>query len=67
MRRIYDHFQIPWSQATEDAMRQWLDNNPQRKHGKHNYSLSDFGLTPDQVIAGCPSYHAAEQQLSKHV
>lgn len=67
MHQIYDHFQIPWTQATEDAMQQWLDSNPQRKHGRHNYSLSDFGLTPDDVIAGCPSYHAAEQQLSNHV
>jgi hypothetical protein len=48
-------------------MRHWLDNNPQRKHGKHNYALSDFGLTAPEVIADCESYHATEQQLSRTV
>ncbi|MBS0202479.1 MAG: sulfotransferase [Planctomycetes bacterium] len=67
MRRIYDHFQIPWTQSGETAMRNWLDNNPQRKHGQHNYSLGDFGLTASEVIAGCESYHDAEQQLLKLV
>ena len=67
MRRIYDHFQIPWTQAGERAMQNWLDSNPQRKHGKHSYSLSDFGLTAPEVIAACESYHAAEQQLLKLV
>jgi hypothetical protein len=67
MRMIYDHFQIPWTQDTEDAMRKWLSDNPQRKHGNHRYSLDDFGLTSDEVIASCQSYHAAEQQLLKLV
>jgi hypothetical protein len=67
MRMIYGHFQLPWSQDTEDAMRKWLNDNPQRKHGSHRYSLDDFGLTPDEVMANCQSYHAAEQQLLKLV
>jgi hypothetical protein len=67
MRMIYDHFQIPWTQDTEAAMQKWLNDNPQRKHGNHRYSLDDFGLTSGEVMASCQSYHAAEQQLLKLV
>jgi hypothetical protein len=67
MRMIYDHFQIPWTTSAEVAMQNWLDANPQRKHGKHNYALSDFGLTTSDVVTGCEAYHVAEQQLSKLV
>ena len=30
-------------------MQATLDNNPQGKHGKHSYSLEEFGLTADQI------------------
>jgi len=26
-------------------MRQWLADNPQNKHGKHTYSLGDWGFS----------------------
>jgi hypothetical protein len=66
MRLIYEKFDIPWTQSSEDAMRNWLARNSKSKHRKHKYSLSDFGLTPDEVIISCHSYHATEQQLSQH-
>jgi hypothetical protein len=30
-------------------MTQWLVEHPSDKHGKHNYALEDFGLTPEII------------------
>jgi Sulfotransferase family len=45
MRKLYAHFGEPLTPAAEAAMSKLLANNPQGKHGKHNYSLEEFGLT----------------------
>ena len=45
MREIYAHFDEPFTRETELAMREKLANTPQGKHGKHHYSLEEFGLT----------------------
>jgi len=37
-------------------MRAYLADNPQGKHGRHMYSLEDFGLTKEQVRAHFRSY-----------
>ena len=49
VRRIYDHFGLTLSSATETAMREFIAQNPQGKHGKHEYSSTEFGITDDQV------------------
>lgn len=45
MRKLYAHFDEPLKPETEAAMRKLLTDNPQGKHGKHHYSLEEFGLT----------------------
>jgi hypothetical protein len=45
MRALYAHFDEPFTPGTEAAMRETLANRPQGKHGKHIYSLQEFGLT----------------------
>lgn len=45
MRKVYDHFGEPLTAEAEVAMAKLLANNPQGKHGKHVYSLEEFGLT----------------------
>jgi hypothetical protein len=47
--RIYAHFSLPLSGATADALRAHVAANPQSKHGRHDYSLDEFGLTPSIV------------------
>lgn len=45
MRKLYTHFDEPFTPESEAAMIEVLARNPQGKHGKHNYSLAEFGLT----------------------
>jgi hypothetical protein len=47
--RIYAHFTLPLSGATADSLRAHVAANPQSKHGRHDYSLEEFGLTPSIV------------------
>jgi Sulfotransferase family len=45
MRKLYAHFGEPFTPEAEAAMQRQLAGNPQNKHGKHVYSLQEFGLT----------------------
>lgn len=45
MRRLYAHFEEPLTASAAAAMTRLLQANPQGKHGKHQYSLEEFGLT----------------------
>jgi hypothetical protein len=44
MRRVYAFTGDAWSDDVEARMRAWLERNPQDKHGRHRYDLSQFGL-----------------------
>jgi hypothetical protein len=45
MRDLYAHFDEPFTPEVEAAMTTMLAKTPQGKHGKHIYSLEEFGLT----------------------
>jgi hypothetical protein len=45
MRKLYAHFDEPYTAQAEAAMTKYLAEAPQGKHGKHVYSLEEFGLT----------------------
>jgi hypothetical protein len=49
MRKLYAHFDEPLTPEAEAAMQAFLAANPKGKHGKHEYSLADFGLTREGV------------------
>jgi hypothetical protein len=44
--RIYAHFGLELGAEVEERMRRFLVENPQGKHGKHSYTLEQFGLDP---------------------
>ena len=44
IRRIYDTFGIPFTQAAEAGMRLFLTANPATKHGVHRYTLAHAKL-----------------------
>ncbi len=46
---IYERLGYPTDAASKARMQQWLAENPSDKHGKHNYALEDFGLTPEII------------------
>jgi hypothetical protein len=51
-RRVYDHFDLPWTPEVASAIEE-IDR--ESKHGaarpSHTYSLADYGLTEDEVRA----------------
>jgi len=49
MRRLYAHFDTPFTPEAEAGMRRMLADNPQGKHGKHSYTLEEFGLSAEWV------------------
>ncbi len=56
--RIYSHFALPLSASTAGALRAHIAANPQSKHGRHAYSLEEYGLTPSSVRSRLASYLA---------
>ena len=49
MKKLYAHFDEPFTAEAEAAMNAYMANNEQGKHGKHVYSLADYGLTKEQI------------------
>jgi sulfotransferase family protein len=49
MKKIYQHFDQPWTEAIESSMLSCLAINSKAKHGEHEYSLEEYGLTADRV------------------
>ncbi|MCE7795315.1 sulfotransferase [Sphingobium sufflavum] len=45
IRKLYAHFGETLTEEAEAAMRAFLADNQQGKHGKHHYTLEQFGLT----------------------
>jgi hypothetical protein len=45
MRQVYRWLGDEFTGPAEAGMRQWLADNPQNKHGKHSYSLGDWGFS----------------------
>jgi hypothetical protein len=56
--RIYGHFGLPFPEETRAALRAHVDANPQGKHGKHSYDLSEFGLKEEAVRERFAAYAA---------
>lgn len=49
VRGIYDFAGINFTPETEAGVRGWLAENPADKHGRHSYTLADYGLTEARV------------------
>lgn len=47
VERIYGRFGRPMSEAHRTAIRTWLEENPQTKHGVHKYATDEFGLNAE--------------------
>jgi hypothetical protein len=42
---------VAFDDGSRQAVQQWLDDNPQDKHGLHRYTAEEFGLDPDRLRA----------------
>lgn len=47
--RIYGHFGLDLPGATADLMRAHVEAHPQNRHGAHDYSLAEYGLSDAAV------------------
>jgi Sulfotransferase family len=56
--RLYDHFGFELSAAAERRMRAWHAENPQGKHGGHQYRAEEFGLRPEEIAERFSAYCA---------
>jgi len=57
IENIYSHFGFSWNVDTQRAMENYLANKPRGKHGKHEYSLAQFGLTESLVKERFAAYY----------
>ena len=55
-RRVHEFIDVPLSAEAEASITDWLQENVQHKHGKHVYSLEEFGLTPADVQTAFAEY-----------
>jgi hypothetical protein len=49
VRRAYQHFGLELDTVAEQRMRQFLEDNPADKHGKHSYDLADIGMNESDI------------------
>jgi hypothetical protein len=49
METLYRAFGMELSGQAAANMKRFLKENPQHKHGKHTYTLEEFGLDEDEI------------------
>ena len=50
VRRMYQRFGLTLTPEAETRMRTWQASNPEGKHGKHQHTMEDVGVTRDAVL-----------------
>jgi Sulfotransferase family len=51
MEHVCDRLGMTFDDGSRRGVQQWLDDNPQDKHGVHRYTAADFGFDPDRLRA----------------
>jgi len=54
--RIYGFASMDFSAAAERRVLAWNASNPQHKHGRHEYSLERYALTPEGIATSFEGY-----------
>lgn len=57
VQRIYQHYQLAFTDAYQKSLDQYIQENPQGKHGTHHYAASAFGFSNDMVRARFTAYN----------
>ena len=57
IKKIYAHFEETLTADAEQAMQTYLQDNPKGKHGKHVYSLEEYGLTKEIIEQRFTDYY----------
>ena len=56
VRGIYEYFGLVYSEKFDTKIEKWLSDNPKNKHGPHNYSLDQFGLSFEDINQAAKFY-----------
>jgi hypothetical protein len=56
VRSIYEHFDLPLGTEARAAMEAHAASHPQGRHGRHEYDITDFGITAEEVRGRFASY-----------
>jgi hypothetical protein len=56
MRGVFEGIGIEWTEAVDERIRSWRNDNPQGKRGVHTYALQEYGLEREQVADAFSSY-----------
>ncbi len=48
IEKMYAHFGFDFSDELRARMQSYLDDRPREKHGKHSYTLADYGLSKEE-------------------
>jgi hypothetical protein len=48
IEELYGHFGFEWNADIRDRMSAYLKNRPREKHGTHQYTLEEFGLSREE-------------------
>ena len=59
IRSLYNHFDLTFSFAHEQAMMKYLSKNHQGSRGKHRYSAAYLGLHPSEAETAFKDYFEA--------
>jgi len=54
--RVYGDFDLAMSAQARAAIERHVAANPKGKHGRHEYSLEQYGLEPDAVLKRFEGY-----------
>jgi len=57
MRSVYEQCDLAWTSSIEHQITTHLKENRQHKHGKHKYTLEQFGLEKEQVAKRFAAYN----------
>ena len=49
--RIHAHFDLPQDEGLRTRMEAWMAAHPRHEHGRHRYTLEQFGLAAEEVEA----------------
>ncbi len=56
VREIYRYHDLSFTDSLAARMEEWLALNRQHKHGRHHYTLADYGLRSSQIDKGFSEY-----------
>jgi hypothetical protein len=56
VKKIYQHFDLEYTDEFKKRMGAYLENNKQGKYGRHKYSLEEYGFDGEALYGDYKAY-----------